>query len=671
MGLRGILFLLVFAFLVLGWGCGREDLNAPPPTPDAVASFNGGLITKTQLKARFDELMPCCVGRYEGVQGAKALIKEMVLPTVIARAVKEKRINLRENIREELGNLTDELNMSFLHMKFHEQILNSNEKYADLRENYDYQKRVLQGYPLSERFKRLVLVHQKIHEKIKKEVAKTAKEYLQRLRREAAITKNFQVLRIKVTPEELKDFYRRHKEGLHGHEYRIPERVRVQEIRINASGENEDCAQCAEQNKKEAREKAHSALIQLKSGADFRSVAQKYSSDSQAPLEPEWISRGSRGEEFERAVFSLEIGELSPVIEEGDQFHIVKVLEKRPARFKAYEEIKDQIEREYRWQKGEAYLKENKDRTLFTLNARPYTIGDFVREYKRNIPDHECHHMEKGEKEVKGKADPQLCDLPHNDFEELKKLAERMIDRELITEDTYNQMIHVEHQKEIEFLTMASLYPIFHQEEMDQLIQITDGMVKAYYQEHREDYQYPAKAKISLIVTRGGEKEEEKKRAFEKAKRAYEELKPSRLSFKKGRPFEEVAREYSEDQATASRGGHLEVDVYECRNAIEYMLMHGFHKKIFQLKPGDISDVFRYGPDYYIVQIREMNPRKQLTFEEVKEEVKRDLKDQKHEEVMEKWEDGLLEAAGFYVYDQVLKEALAEKVKNGKEVKGS
>ena len=275
--------------------------------------------------------------------------------------------------------------------------------------------------------------------------------------------------------------------------------------------------------------------------------------------------------------------------------------------------------------------------------------------------------MDKGEKEHHKTEAPQLCDLAHNEFEEQQKLVERMIERELIAEDTYNQMIHVEHQKEIEFLTMASLYPIFHKEEMEGLMHITDEMVQDYYENHKEDYLYPAKAKISMIVTRGGKKEGAKKRAFEKAEKAYKELKPSFFSLKKGRDFAEVAKKYSEDETTAAKGGRLEVDVYECRNAVEYMLLHGFHKKIFDLQPGDTSEVFEFGGDYYIVQIREMEERKESNFEEIKEVVKKHLMDREHEKVMEKWEDDLLKSAGFTVFDQTIREVLSDEPQIPKE----
>jgi len=666
------LFSLILLPVLVGLGCGRGDVGSEPPNPDVVASYNGGVITKDLLKAKFNGLMPCCKSRYPGIEGGRKLIKEMVLPMVIAKAVREKKIDLRENLREELGNVTDELNMSFLHMKFHEHILEANEKYQELRESYEYQKKRLEGFPLSERFGRLVQLHERIHPKIAKEVEKVAKDYVRKLRNEASITKNYDVLRINVTEDELRDFYQQHKEGLHSDEYRVPQRVRVEQVRIQVDKEKQDCPTCSAEER--AEEMAQDALIELRSGADFQTVAQRYASGSQESTESRWFDRGSNGRVFDNAVFSLELGETSEVFKKGDSFYIVRVLEKEPGYFKPFERIRDLLEREYRWQKGENYLKENTDRILFTINARPYTIGDFIKEYTQNTPPHECHHMEGMERqEPKGKP-PQLCDFAHNEFEDQKGIVDRMIDKELILEDTYNQMIHVEHQQEIELLTMASLYPIFHREEMENLIQITDEMVEDYFRKNREDYQYPAKAKISMIVVRGGKSEEEKQRASEKAMKAYKELKPSFFSFKRGRDFAEVAREYSEDEETASRGGRLELDMSECRNAVEYMLFHGFHKTIFALKPGEISDVFEFGGDFYLVQIREMESRKDIPYEEVKETVRRTLLETEHQKVMEKWEDGLLKSDGFVVYDQTLEEVMAEvsaKTEEPQKIRGS
>ncbi len=668
---------LYILFLLVAWGCSSsQDATNTPPVPNAVASYNAGVITKDQLEARFDELLPCCKGRYQGDDGVRALIKQMVLPTVVVQAIKQDKIDLRENLREKMGDLTDKLNTSFLHIKFHEQILNNNEKYKDIREEYEYQKRILNGLPLSERYKRLVQVHGKIHPKIAKEVETISKEYLEKLRDEASIRKNYDVLTVKVSDQELKEFYKDHKEGLHAHEYQVPEKVRVKEIIITAKDEK-DKNSCKKCQKDEAGKRAESALSELRSGAEFESVAQKYGDDNSYPVKAKWVARGSREAPFDKAVFSSDIDEISQVIENNDTFSIVKTLDHRPGRFKAFDEIIDKIEREYRWQKGEQYLKENKDRILFTIDAKPYTIGDFIKQYTRDTPDHECHHMEKmdsaGHKGGHKEKPSQLCDFAHNELEEQKDLVDRMIDQELIIEDTYSQMIDVEHKEDIAFVTASSLYPIFHKEKMDNLIHVTDEMVESYYQGNREAYQYPASAKLNIIITKGGEKEEEKKRAFEKAKKAHKELKPSFFSFEKGKEFAEIARKYSEDEATASRGGRLDVDIHECRNAIEYALMHGFHKTIFQLEQGEISDVFEFGGDYYIVQIRELENRKKMIFEEIRAQVKRDLMDQKHENVMENWEDDLLKSAGFVIYDKALKDVTAKLVSDDEphEAKGS
>jgi foldase protein PrsA len=168
-----------------------------------------------------------------------------------------------------------------------------------------------------------------------------------------------------------------------------------------------------------------------------------------------------------------------------------------------------------------------------------------------------------------------------------------------------------------------------------------------------------------MIVIKGGETEERKKRAYEKAMKVYKELKPSFFSFKKASDFSEAARKYSEDPDTASRGGRIDVDVYECRNAVEYMLLHGFHKKIFSLEPGDISDVFEFQGDYYIIQVRELEARKQAAFDEVREQVKQDIMDEKHQEVMENWEDNLLKSYGFAIYERNIEQWLEAQNRQG------
>ena len=74
------MFLIFLLFSLVVFGCGQEEADTDPPNPDVVATFNGGVITKGQVNAKFEGLMPCCKGRYQGEEGRRELIKEMVCP---------------------------------------------------------------------------------------------------------------------------------------------------------------------------------------------------------------------------------------------------------------------------------------------------------------------------------------------------------------------------------------------------------------------------------------------------------------------------------------------------------------------------------------------------------------------------------------------------------------
>ncbi|NIV98206.1 hypothetical protein GWN26_03270, partial [Candidatus Saccharibacteria bacterium] len=211
--MRRVIPVFVLAGLIIA-GCGQGDEKMTSPGPNVVASFNGGVITKEQIQSKFESLMSCCKDRYQDEEGRRKLVKEMVLPMVISQAIQQKKIDLRKNIRKELGDLKDELNMSLLHIKFHEKILNSSEVHGDLKEAYAFQKRLLEGLPWSERYGRLIQIHEQIHPKIAKDVEQMAQSYIQKLRREASITKYYERLKVQVTEEELKDFYQQHEEGL-------------------------------------------------------------------------------------------------------------------------------------------------------------------------------------------------------------------------------------------------------------------------------------------------------------------------------------------------------------------------------------------------------------------------------------------------------------------------
>lgn len=84
--------------------------------------------------------------------------------------------------------------------------------------------------------------------------------------------------------------------------------------------------------------KAESLLVELKGGADFERLAKRESMDSVSALQGGdlgWNGRGTMVPEFERWMFALRPGDLSPVVETVHGFHIIRVDRAKPGEVKA------------------------------------------------------------------------------------------------------------------------------------------------------------------------------------------------------------------------------------------------------------------------------------------------------------------------------------------------
>ncbi len=122
-----------------------------------------------------------------------------------------------------------------------------------------------------------------------------------------------------------------------------PEKVRTKHILIKTVDDSGNAF--SEELKGEAKKKVDDILIKVNSGEDFDSLMNTYSEDPGAKDYPEGYTFG-RGEmvtEFEDMSFSLNVGDVSGIVETFYGYHIIKVMEKFPAKQLAYEEVKDQF----------------------------------------------------------------------------------------------------------------------------------------------------------------------------------------------------------------------------------------------------------------------------------------------------------------------------------------
>jgi peptidyl-prolyl cis-trans isomerase D len=124
--------------------------------------------------------------------------------------------------------------------------------------------------------------------------------------------------------------------------------------------------------------------------------------------------------------------------------------------------------------------------------------------------------------------------------------------------------------------------------------QVTDAEVEAAYQERLREFEQPERRRVAHILVRvpsvGGS-------AAEDAARAKAEAALARI--KGGADFALVAREVSEDQATALKGGELGV-------VAKGEMLAPFEELAFLLKQGEVGGPARTAYGYHVVKVQEI-----------------------------------------------------------------
>lgn len=140
--------------------------------------------------------------------------------------------------------------------------------------------------------------------------------------------------KVVVTDDEERRFYDENPDM-----FKMPESVRASHILIGFDPKASD----AERNL--AREKAETILKKVRGGADFSTAAKENSTcpSSKQGGDLGFFTRGQMVLPFENVAFKLNIGEVSDVVETQFGYHIIKVLEKQPARSIFFDEVRKKV----------------------------------------------------------------------------------------------------------------------------------------------------------------------------------------------------------------------------------------------------------------------------------------------------------------------------------------
>jgi peptidyl-prolyl cis-trans isomerase D len=182
---------------------------------------------------------------------------------------------------------------------------------------------------------------------------------------------------ISVSAKEIEDYYQNNKE-----KFGQPKRVKVRHILIKAEDQDKEAWA-------KAKQKAESIREEAAKGKDFAQLAKKYSEDpgtKDRGGEIGFISKGMVVPEFEQAAFSMKAGEISNVIQTPYGFHILKVEEIQEASTQPLEKVKDQIEvlLKNRQARGLAYDMADQ---AFAQASKEKTLEKFAEEKKLTLKE--------------------------------------------------------------------------------------------------------------------------------------------------------------------------------------------------------------------------------------------------------------------------------------------
>jgi len=141
---------------------------------------------------------------------------------------------------------------------------------------------------------------------------------------------------------------------------------------------------------------------------------------------------------------------------------------------------------------------------------------------------------------------------------------------------------------------------------------VSDEDVKKYYESNATRFKQPEGVKLRLIST----KDEKKARDI-------------LAMLKSGDDFGEIAYNMSEDSYRAKSGD------------VGYMhkgrMLPEIEDAAFKLKIGETSDVINAENNWYIIKLEDKKPEQQMSFDEVRDKLKKDLEKERTKELTDKW----------------------------------
>lgn len=603
------------AALLLAMGVGwYAYFGGPrPPSPDVVASFDGGQITVEQLRQAVSRLDPHAVlGDVSDYETYRALITSMVLDELVRRWAQSQQLDRDAKFADAMRHVSESSTLDEWVAEIHKSEMTAAVRESDIQAYFEANRGAFGGATLSE-----------VRDQIREALAHQDQEqffeaYIADLRADATIVRDYALLDVPEPGEaDVRSYYDANRA-----QFTTPRRVVVDLIYVppTAFGDEADA---------QARARAEAARAALQVGRDIAEVAAEY---SQTPYSPGGIAIEAETDDpamVEQAFALSTEGGLSPVFRTQAGYYVLRLREAQPERTQTLDEARARIAMALRAENEREWFEQNADRTLFSIHGERYTLGQFDHEVQNLPPEFQDRF-----------AGPQG----------MRELAELLIDRLLVLDDAYDRLLDQQNAPLLEEARTMVLRQMMHQAEVDSQVLVSDQEIRDYFEAHKEWFASPPEARIRSIRIFLGQTEDDRARAWERAETAYKRLVPG----VGGEPadFETLAREYddSEDTRDAGLGEWVRMgdDVLQDQSA------HPLHEYLLNLPVGSVSQPFEFGGSIYLVKVLERTEPEPLAFEAVQDYIRAELEAQQHAQLDSDLAARMLRDAHVAIYDEVL-----------------
>ncbi|MCD6376471.1 MAG: peptidylprolyl isomerase [Caldisericaceae bacterium] len=399
-------------------------------------------------------------------------------------------------------------------------------------------------------------------------------------------------------------------------------------------------------SKEEAFKLAEKILREAKSGkTSFNYLAEKYSDDPSAKKNKGdlgYFTWGQMVDEFQKAAFSMEPGQISEPVETPYGFHIIKVEGRRKNPFfdeNNYQWQKEDIKRNRyfahqdtalkMWKAKKKELKQVYEATLFKEKIDSVARLASKKQQEGRYKPKSYSMAEKRIVLAKWKNGQLFLDdvflmYGGRRFSALQRRItrpekfEQIVDQILLAKLIENEASKIGLFDDVQVKTnlkdfkIQKLSSLAYSKEVKAKSEPTEEEIKAYYEQHADEFVKPAEIELWEI-------------SLKDEKTANKVLKLAQ----KGYDFEKLAGKYSEDKYYKKKKGYIGFKTKNRRGEVS--------KEAFKLGTNKIGGPVKYRNYYVVFKTGKIHPETIRSFEEAYQQVKMRVRNKKLKERREEW----------------------------------